>query len=244
MKKRRRYFTLFNFIIFCFIIFSLKIGIMIKQKKLNNYFLSNNYIKGVDLSHYQGDVDMSILKKQGVEFVYAKATEGSSSVDSKYFVNYANSKKNKIYTGAYHFFSFESDGETQAKHYIEVVGNLKGDLIPVVDVEYYRNKTVDKKKLHEELNKFLNTIEKHYGVKAMIYTTPRFYYSYIKGYFSSNPLWIRSVNIPAHIITINKWTMWQYSDNEILSGYNGNEKYIDKNIFKGNKEQLEHYIIH
>lgn len=244
MKKRKIYFIFFIIILVGFIGSSIKVGILIHQKKFNNYFVSKNYAKGIDLSHYQGDVDMASMKKQGVDFIYTKATEGSSCVDSKFFANYNNSRKHNIYTGAYHFFSFESDGETQAKHYIDIVGNLKGDLIPAVDVEFYKKDIkIDKETLRRELKKFLTVIEKHYGVKAMIYTTPRFYYKYINGYFNSNPLWIRSVNVPAHIITIGKWTLWQYTDNEVLEGYNGYEKHIDKNVFRGDKNKLSQLII-
>jgi lysozyme len=34
--------------------------------------------RGIDVSHYQGDIDWENIEKQGIEFAYIKATEGSS----------------------------------------------------------------------------------------------------------------------------------------------------------------------
>ena len=41
-------------------------------------------IKGIDVSAYQGDIDWNILSKQGIDFVFIKATEGSSYVDEMF----------------------------------------------------------------------------------------------------------------------------------------------------------------
>ena len=45
-------------------------------------------IKGIDVSAYQGDIDWNILSKQGIDFVFIKATEGSSYVDEMFKRNY------------------------------------------------------------------------------------------------------------------------------------------------------------
>lgn len=50
-----------------------------------NYFDEKNYeVKGVDVSHYQGDIDWEILSNQGIKFAFIKATEGKSFVDVYY----------------------------------------------------------------------------------------------------------------------------------------------------------------
>ena len=38
-----------------------------------------------------------------------------------------------------------------------------------------------------------------------------------------------------------KWTFWQYSDKGELNGYNGEEKYIDMNVFNGTREDFKKY---
>ncbi|MBF1041028.1 MAG: glycoside hydrolase family 25, partial [Lachnospiraceae bacterium] len=93
--------------------------------------------KGMDVSHYQGEIDWKHLKAQGISFAYIKATEGSGLSDAYFAQNFENAEKNGVVTGAYHFFSFDSDAKTQAQNYIRAVGDLSGHLIPAIDVEYY-----------------------------------------------------------------------------------------------------------
>ena len=46
-------------------------------------------VRGVDVSHHQGNVDWNQLQAQGVMFAYIKATEGSSYQDSAFQTNWA-----------------------------------------------------------------------------------------------------------------------------------------------------------
>ena len=38
-----------------------------------------------------------------------------------------------------------------------------------------------------------------------------------------------------------KWTFWQYTDRERLDGYDGEEKFIDVNVFNGAEEAFREY---
>ena len=50
-------------------------------------------------------------------------------------------KKAELLSGAYHFFSYDSERRTQAENFMKTVGpDLKGRLLPAVDVEYYGDK--------------------------------------------------------------------------------------------------------
>lgn len=70
---------------------------------LNNPSKRQYPIAGVDLSHYQGEVDWSVLSQQDIQFAYIKATEGSSHVDSCFPYNWEEAKKTSLKYGAYHF---------------------------------------------------------------------------------------------------------------------------------------------
>lgn len=72
-------------------------------------------IKGVDVASYQGDIDWRELEKQNMRFAFIKATEGSAFVDKYFSKNWTNANKTGMRVGAYHFFSFDSKGETQAE---------------------------------------------------------------------------------------------------------------------------------
>lgn len=72
---------------------------------------------GVDVSTYQGDVDWPALRAQGVDFAFIKATEGSSLQDRQFSANWENAQAAGVRVGAYHFFSYDSPGETQADQF-------------------------------------------------------------------------------------------------------------------------------
>ena len=92
-------------------------------------------IRGVDVSAYQGEIDWEVLSKENIDFAFIKATEGSTHVDEYFEKNFENAKKTALKIGAYHFFSFESAGETQAQNFIKNVGEEMP--LPAIDVEYY-----------------------------------------------------------------------------------------------------------
>ncbi|MBO4813212.1 glycoside hydrolase family 25 [Candidatus Saccharibacteria bacterium] len=212
---------------------------LIKERKLfvNEWFIGNA-LKGVDISSYQGDVNMKSLSNQGVRFAYIKATEGSSHVDERFEANWKNVEQTDIKSGAYHFFSFKSSGEDQAENYISTVGDLKGRLIPAVDVEMHEgdeSEAPDKDALVRQLKIFMAVLEDEYKTKPMIYAQKDFYDKYLKEDFSGYPVWARNVYFPVYIEFGGDWTIWQYKDRGELEGYSGDEKYIDLDIMNPNK---------
>ena len=211
----------------------LAILILTKTVCINKMFVSDDDIIGVDVSEYQDKIDMKRLSEQNIDFVYIRATEGSSYQDACFRENWKNAHECGLLAGAYHFFSFDSSGETQARNYIETVGELEGDLIPVVDFEYYGDKEKnrpDKEKVLRELHIFLEILEKEYGVKPMIYTLKNIYSVYHDDEVDGYPLWVRNVFYPAALDGWGDYVMWQYLDTAQLDGYSGGEKYIDMDV--------------
>ncbi len=193
---------------------------------------------GVDVSNYQGLIDWHQLEAQDVSFAFIKATEGSGHVDESARRNLENAAATDIKLSAYHFFSFDSAGETQAANFISVVGRNEIDIPPVVDIEYYADKKNNKPSKSETeaiLRPLLEQLEEYYGEKPIIYTTLPVYCRYIKEGFSDYPLWIRSVNMEPDLID---WKFWQYCDSGSLEGYDGDEECIDFNVYNGSLEEF------
>ena len=199
-------------------------------------------VRGVDVSNYQGDIDWKIIADQNISFAFIKSTEGSSYVDAYFEKNWENVFKAGIRAGAYHFFSFDSSGKTQAELFIKVVKPVENMLPPVIDVEpygdYILNKKIDVKKAKKELRVLVDMLEEHYGVKPIIYCS-FLYDSIIKKDFDDCELWYRSVYLP--LLKKKNVVFWQYSDNHVLDGYYGDEKFIDMNVFMGSKEEFYAY---
>lgn len=211
--------------------------------KITPFFASGYELDGIDVSHYQGNIDWAEMEKQGIDFAFIKATEGSSHVDQCFEENWKKAGQTSLVAGAYHFFSFDSEGKIQAEHFIGTVGDMQGKLAPVIDIEYYGDKKKNppsKEAVQAQLAVMLDLLEEHYHVKPIIYTTYKACHDFIKGEFEDYPLWIRNVYYPPVSM---KWTFWQYTDKVVLDGYRGSEKYIDRNVFRGSREKLEQMMV-
>ncbi len=197
----KKFLKIFIVIIAVLLVAFLTVFILAKTKVIfiNEWFVDkNNSTIGVDISSYQANVDMEKLKEQNIRFVYIKATEGSTLQDDKFAVNWANAEKAGLPSGAYHFFSFDSPGSTQAENFIKTVGDdLKGRLLPTVDVEYYGDKKENppaKDDVVRELTVFLQALEAHYGTKPMIYTGSEIYEKYLQDFSGTYKMWISSLS--------------------------------------------------
>lgn len=212
---------------------------------LNNPSIKNYPVRGVDVSSWQGEIDWNILSQQKIRFAYIKATEGSTFVDKTFEDNFVNAQKTYVAVGAYHFFSYDSDGKAQAEHFIRTVPKVPHMLPPVIDLEFYGDKEKNppkKSTVIPQLNVMLEKLESYYGKKPIIYATEKSYKLYLDGEFSDTDIWIRSVYRKPQISDNRKWTFWQYTDRAKLDGYNGKEKYIDLNVFNGSEEEFQKLI--
>ena len=248
-KGLKRVITVFSVLLALGVAVFLSVFVLAKQKKffINEWFVNEkNSTVGVDVSSYQADINMDKLKEQNIEFIYIKATEGSSFQDSRFSENWENAKKAGLLSGAYHFFSYDSAGKTQAENFISTVGtDLKGRLIPAVDVEYYgdkENNPPEKEDVVRELGIYLEILEETYGVKPIIYTRSDIYEKYLKGEFDGYKKWMSSLYTPLSWKYKDDWYIWQYFNRGLLEGYSGGEKYIDLNILNKEKK-LEDLIV-
>lgn len=201
-------------------------------------------IRGVDVSSYQGDINWELLASQNIQFAFIKATEGSSHVDSRFITNYSRAAETDLRIGAYHFFSYDSKGLTQAENFISVVYPIEGMLPPVIDVEFYGDKESnlpDRETTRLELSALLHTIEDYYGVKPILYATEKSYRLYIAGSFDDYDIWIRNVFSEPTSDLGRNWTFWQYTNRAQLEGYIGEERFIDMNVFQGTEEEFQLY---
>lgn len=225
------------------LIILLTAAILIKHLSPNKIATSLYPVKGIDVSHHQSSIDWEEVKRQGVDFAFIKATEGSGHVDEDFLENWKQAEESGILAGAYHFFSFDSPGVSQAELYIRTVGGLSAHLRPVADVEFYGDKEGNpppRDRVQRELADYLLALEEKYSVKPILYTTYKVYELYIKDCFDEYPLWIRNVYYPPFD---KEWWFWQYSDRGRLEGISGAEGCVDLNVFRGNTEALQEMVV-
>lgn len=199
-------------------------------------------VRGVDVSHYQGEIDWPAIAGQGIDFAFVKATEGSSWRDPFFAANLDGAKAAGLRTGAYHFFSFDSAPETQAENFIAAVPET--DLPPAVDLEFYGSydrAPPDAETVRENLAALLAVLTKHYGQRPIVYTTMRCYRLYLRGWDGEFDLWIRDVLRQPALAEGETWVFWQYSSKGRLEGFSGEEPFIDLNVFNGGGEEFWRY---
>lgn len=202
----------------------------------------NYEVHGIDISHHNGDIDWDVVKNQNtdkvkIDFAVIKATEGESLKDEDYSKNYAESKRVGIKTGAYHFYVPHVNPRTQAQNFIESVKLEAGDVAPVLDFERQGNNRRVRRNLQNNIKIWIEIIEKHYGVKPIIYTNRFIYNTYIKGKLDEYPLWISDYSSQKlEGYESSNLQIWQYSHKGRLKGIREN---VDFNVFIGSKAQFD-----
>ena len=202
-------------------------------------------IHGIDISHYQGEIDWETLKNNGmiekcpVRFVMIKATEGSSKIDENFIDNFYNAREYGFIRGAYHFYSVYSPAEAQARYFIKNVKLEAGDLPPVLDVEHKPKNQTDEE-FKKSILTWLDIVEEEYGVKPIIYTYYKFKMKYLSDkVFDDYPYWIAHYYVDK-VEYNGQWKFWQHTDCGKLPGISG---YVDFNIYNGSFYDLRRLTI-
>lgn len=192
-------------------------------------------VHGLDVSHYQGNIDWSKLSQTKLySFVYIKATESHDFVDNQFKANWENAQLNNIIVGAYHFFTMRSSGVSQANYFISKVPNEIDSLPPAIDVEL--NFHQDPARVKNELNDLITTLHNYYQKKPIIYANYDTYKLYLKGKFDEHEIWIRDTD---KLPSFNRdWLFWQHNDKGRALGI---KDYVDQNVFNGDIEQLQNF---
>jgi lysozyme len=201
-------------------------------------------IRGIDISHYQGDIDWeqlqnAMIEKCPIRFVMIKATEGASRLDPMFNDNFRNARDYGFIRGAYHFWSNKSSAREQAQFFLKRVHLQKGDLPPVLDVEH-KPKDMSDDDFRREVLTWLHIVEDKYHVKPIIYTYYKFKVNYLgTPVFDDYPYWIAHYYVDK-IEYKGPWKFWQHTDAGRLPGIKG---YVDFNLYNGSYYDLKRLCI-
>jgi lysozyme len=178
------------------------------------------------------------VKDVSLRFSIIKATEGISGRDWQFRRNWKKAREAGLARGAYHFFIASRDGAQQAENFIAAVKLEKGDLPPVLDVEQTNRQSPAQ--IRKRVRDFLTRVQRHYGVKPIIYTNVDFYEQYLGSEFDEYPLWV------AHYIERNRpritreWVMWQHSERGRVNGITAA---VDFNVFNGDSSDFQRLLV-
>ena len=208
------------------------------------YVPSGYYCYGIDISRYQTDIEWDKVKVltdahgrttnsvnlakdiRNISYVFIKATEGTSLRDRHFKKHWNDAGRRGVRRGAYHFFRSSKDAETQARHFIRTVGDLSADdLPPVLDIETI-HKGCSYKTLNDKALIWLETVEKHYRRKPIVYSSASFINDILCKEIKENyPIWVAHYGVPSP--RCDRWHIWQFADDAVVYGVDG---YVDLNV--------------
>src|SRR5438445_1953177 len=196
-------------------------------------------VHGVDVSRWQGDINWKKLRAQGANFAYIKATDGGDHLDPMFMRNWRSADAAGLKRGAYHFLYWCRTAGEQADWFIRNVPKVEGALPPVIDVEWNGDSSCTRRpsreKVLEKMQVFMDKLERHYGQRPLIYTSPDFYRDNLQDAFPDYPFWLRAVaRHPSKVYPDRKWLFWQYSGSGLSHGVSGR---IDLSVFHGDEQQ-------
>lgn len=205
--------------------------------KIRDWRTGGGYLRGIDVSAYQGNIDYAKVRANGIKFAILRAYGSANSPDSR-IVEYAQGFKSVgIPCGSYFFCTISNEydldsAREQANRYAnkleEVFGVGKwGDLLPFIDLEDNQNvggrhSQLNTTQMLKWVDEFRRTFEAKFNnnVKLGLYTNWAFIqqhnnFNYATGgnILIDMPLWIakwRTTSIP-DIGGWTDWAMWQYT---------------------------------
>lgn len=202
-------------------------------------------IHGIDVARFQPSVDWRKARKAGVSFAFIKATEGGDLKDPKFKEHWRKAGRAGVARGAYHFFYFCTAAAVQARWFIKNVPRSRGSLPPVLDMEWNPFSPTCTKRppghvVRREARIFLDIVEKHFGQRPIVYTTPGFYEDTGIGRLKRTEFWLRTTaKTPSQAYPGKRWQFWQYSGTGIVPGI---ADPVDLNVFNGSQSDWETWL--
>ncbi len=193
--------------------------------------------KGIDVSHWQGQIGWLQVGAAGYDFTFAKATEGTTYIDPTYVTNRAGATAAGLRIGAYHFArptgtsdaAAIASGIAQADYFVAAAQPKRGDLLPVLDLE--KNGGLGVARLTTWTQAYLDEVYARLGAHPLVYASPSFWKTSLGDtpLFAAdgNRLWIAHWTkaslplLPAAGWSGLGWTFWQWTNCSSVPGIGG-----------------------
>ncbi|HEX4791989.1 MAG TPA: GH25 family lysozyme [Actinospica sp.] len=200
-------------------------------------------LPGIDVSSHQGAIDWAKVAPH-VDFVYAKATEGTYYRNADFTNQYDGPYDHGVMRGAYHFaVPSNSSGTAQADYFIAHGGAWSGDgltLPGTLDIEYNPyGKSACYGLTPAQMTGWISNFVTEYAAREhaypVIYSTANWWRTCTgnaASFAALDPVWIANYGSSTGPLP-NGWhfyTFWQHADSGSLPG--------DQDVFNGPLSQL------
>lgn len=189
------------------------------------------FSRGTLLWDARGSVDFVALKREGIRFVYVKASEGRTGRDRSAATYVAAARAAGIRVGIWHYFKQDVPAEEQAANFLSAAEGLADDLLPIVDCE--ETISVSPRDYGKRVRLFLDRVETKFGVTPGIYTGRGFADTHFSSGFERYPLFLASYNgqgVPKPPKGWKDITFWHVAEG---TGGDKASSRLDVALFKG-----------
>lgn len=181
-------------------------------------------VKGIDVSAFQA----SDYQTSGFDFVFVKATQGTSYVNPKLGAQTARGRVAGLVVGFYHFLT-AGNVDAQAKYFVAKAPSQAGDIL-VCDWE--TDPATGRHPTSAEKDQFLRAVKTlRPDHKVLLYCNTSFWKSIDTSSYAGDGLWIADPNHTAGSPGVKaSWLFHQYSDSGGLDRNLGN--FTDKTALR------------
>lgn len=206
----------------------------------NSKFKNYKKIDGIDVSKWQGDIDWSSVKDDGMKFAivrlgYRGSANGTLVTDNYFEANIKGAKKAGLGVGIYFFTQAitTSEAEEEAEYVIEKLSSYNGYVSwPIyIDMETLSNSRLDNAGLTSDQKTkicaaFCKKIEEA-GYSAGVYSNGWYLNTQMdaESLAANYDIWL--ANYTTQTSYSGTYNMWQYSSTGSVSGISGN---VDMNV--------------
>lgn len=184
---------------------------------------SGGDVRGIDVSHRQGEPDWARVRGSGAAFAFLKATDGASAKDRALLRNAAAARKHGLAVGFYHCARPERNGpNAELLHFTETVRGMESELPHVLHMEG-RAAELGADALTRWAGAWLEGVAAMTGKPVMLYAPASFAGRYFGRALARYPLWVAQYETvrPMANKVWNDWTVVQFSDRGNVPGIAG-----------------------
>lgn len=192
---------------------------------------SENLFEGIDVSSWQGYIDYNQVKKDGIEIVYIKASQGQNYKDPYFEINYENAKLNGLKVGVYHYLTARSitEAEREAEFFSSIISEKQIDCKLAIDFEDFGE--LSKENINDITRAFAEKVEELTEKDVIIYSD---LYNAKNTFTLSDeyPLWVAFYgNYKEMELTQLAWENWQGQQYSDIGKIYGISDYVDRDLF-------------
>ncbi|MCD7835535.1 MAG: RICIN domain-containing protein [Lachnospiraceae bacterium] len=199
----------------------------------NSRFDSCTVRNGIDVSYYQGDIDWSSVKNDGIEFAFIRVgyrgygSSGALVQDTRAGQNLQNAASAGIKTGVYIFSQAitEAEAREEAEFVLEQIAGYDITMPVVIDYEYVSggigrlyNANLSSEQATGIVNAFCEVIEEA-GYTPMLYANKSMLENSLNAGDIPYKVWL--ANYTTETSYQGSYEYWQYSSSGVVSGIDG-----------------------